>query len=283
MDPQQIIETTPTSPLMTPMRVEETKEQLKRLKDMASAPPYIRNAVQDMKEVRRQIRGHEDLLNREEPKPFDPSEIDAACKAHEILERDVAEGMPSSEEMRRMPPGALDKYRVWQSEKKDLALKLKNLKRRLHVSGVLDSKLPDATDVANLEKLRPRSRLSMDNAVIPITKTVHLPPANAGPVAVMTDADSDKLKALDPELHAQMATLSNDMRAKVLALVRGEVEVKPRRRKRTMSPEAREKARQKMREIHARRRAEKEQANDGHGSDPSPPVEREQEGHSDHE
>ncbi|KKL86601.1 hypothetical protein LCGC14_1943110 [marine sediment metagenome] len=58
----------------------------------------------------------------------------------------------------------------------------------------------------------------MHNEQIP-GKIMNLPPAGAGPAAVMSDEQADMLQSINPELHGKMALLSNDQRAEVLGLV----------------------------------------------------------------
>jgi hypothetical protein len=77
-------------------------------------------------------------------------------------------------------------------------------------------------DLANFERHRPRGgaqELSMDNAQI-TPKTMHLPPPGAGPVAVMSEAEHEALKKINPEIAEMMALASNDQRSQILSNVR---------------------------------------------------------------
>jgi hypothetical protein len=70
--------------------------------------------------------------------------------------------MPSQEEMRKSPPGAIGKHMRWEKQNKKNLEEWKNLKLRLNHEDT-------DPDVANFERFRPTSSssLNMDNAHIP--------------------------------------------------------------------------------------------------------------------
>lgn len=212
----------PTENVLHPRQTAELKETKARLAGMLSAPPYIRDQLADGgANVQKQIRDIDNML-KQAPEPIPPDEIDAAVKTEKLLREKWLEGMPTQAEMRRNPPGAVDKNMSWQKKTKTAVAQWKRLRRQLHASGISEHHLADEGDVSNIELYRPRGgsgEMGMDNAQI-AGKDFHLPPPGAGPVVIMSDKDADVLRETNPELLAAMATLSNDQRGEVLEMVR---------------------------------------------------------------
>lgn len=214
-----------TKPLLRPRQTEELKEEVGRLRQMLSAPPHIANRIEDRGQLTKNLRAAEHDLQTQAPTAYGEDELDAATKRSAELQDRMVEGMPTQAEMRRNPPGAVDKHRRWERRNKSLLIEWKNIQLRLHQNGYGD--LPDATDLANFERFRPAGgsgEMSLDNAQIPQTKVTQLPPPGAGPVTVMSDEQADVLKNINPALYDQMALLSNDERANVLALVKSYIQ-----------------------------------------------------------
>ena len=188
---------------------------------MLSAPPHIRSQLQDGgAHVQNQVKGVDAML-AQAAKPIPAEEIDTAVKQEQDLREKWLSGMPTQAEMRRNPSGAVDKHRAWEKRSKVNVLEWKNLRRRLHASGISHHGLADESDISNVEMYRPQGgsgELNMHGEQIS-GKIIHLPPAGSGPTAVMSDEQADLLKSVNPDLHAKMATLSNDERAEVLELV----------------------------------------------------------------
>ena len=208
-----------TKPLLRPRQTEELKEEVGRLRQMLSAPPHIANRVEDRGQLNKNLRAAERDLETQAPKAYGEEELDPATKRSTELQDRLLEGMPTQAEMRRNPPGAVDKHRRWERRNKPLLSEWKNIQLRLHQSG--DGDLPDATDLANFERFRPAGgaqELSMDSAQIS-GKIIHIPPPGSGPAVVMSDDQAELLKSINPDLYAKMATLSNDERGNVLELV----------------------------------------------------------------
>ncbi len=225
-----------TENVLHPRQVSELNEDKSRLERMLGSAPYIRNQLQDGgANVAKQIKGIDKMLEQA-PKSFSPDEIDAAVKTEELLRESWLNGMPTQAEMRRNPSGAVDKNRAWSGRNKTSILQWKQLRRRLHASGVSKHRLSDEGDISNIEMYRPEGgpgELNMHNEQIP-GKVMNLPPAGAGPAAVMSDEQAEMLKEINPELHDKMALLSNDQRAEVLRLVDnliGGVKPKPKKLK----------------------------------------------------
>lgn len=127
--------------------------------------------IEDKGTVRRQMQQLDRQLETQTPKPFTEKEIDSAVKLEGELREQILTGMPSQEEMRKCPPGAIDKHRQWEKRNKAKLVEWKNLMLRLN-AGTEDR------DVANFEKYRPvTSNLNMDNAVIQ-GKQYFMPPTS---------------------------------------------------------------------------------------------------------
>ncbi len=253
-----------TENVLHPRQVTELNETKARLAGMLSAPPYIRDQLADGGAgVQKQIRDIDNML-KQAPEPIPPDEIDAAMKSEVLLREKWLEGMPTQAEMRRNPPGAVDKNMAWQKRTKKDVARWKRLRRQLHASGISEHKLVDEGDVSNIEMYRPRGgsgEMGMDNAQID-GKDYHLPPPGAGPVAVMSDSDSAILAATNPELLAQMPTMTNDQRAAVLEMVRtiATLEEKPKEKvptkDKSWTPERRKAASERYHAAQAAKEAE---------------------------
>lgn len=207
-----------TKPLLRPHQAEEMTEEKRRLEGMLSAPPHIASAIQDRGQIVRQLATISRNIKAQLPQAYTPLQLDEAHAREAELMAEIQAGMPTQEEMRRNPPGAVDKHRAWERRNKANILEWKNIRLRMQASGMLDG---DARGVANVEALRPRGlsqSLDMAGAQIP-GRDFYLPPAGAGPAVVMSDKDAAILNEIDPGLHSRMAILSNEHRAEVLALV----------------------------------------------------------------
>lgn len=142
--------------LLRPHQREELETDKKTLERNLSNP-YI----QDKGAVSTQLRKVNKQLEIQSPKPYPENEVDKAAKREKALLEELSSTMPSQEEMRKCPPGAIGKHRAWEKKNKPKVLEWKELRLRLN-SGSNDP------DIANLERYRPtRSTLNMDNALIP--------------------------------------------------------------------------------------------------------------------
>lgn len=207
-----------TKPLMRPRQAEDAKEELRRLEGMMQAPPHIANTIQDIGEIRRQYQNLKRGLDQQAPKSYIEGEIDMAAQRETSLRDEILTGMPTQAEMRRNPAGARDKHMRWEKRNKTKILEWKNIRLRQHASGLLDE-LPEATDIANLERFRPQGgaqELNMHSEQI-VGRIQHGPTPGAGPAVVFSDQDTETLKAADAELHSRLATMTNRHRALVKA------------------------------------------------------------------
>jgi hypothetical protein len=120
--------------------------------------------------------------------------------------------MPSQEEMRKAPPGAVDKHMSWEKRNKLKILEWKNLRLRL-THGT-------EAEAANLERHRPTgSTLNMDNAHI-VGKQFFMP-ETSGPVVTFGDDELAILRKHAPEIALKLAVLTNAQRTEVKTILRG--------------------------------------------------------------
>ena len=212
--------------LLRPNQVTDTKEKINQVESTLKQPH-----VQDPAALHQQLSSLRSSLDSQTPTAYPAAEVDAAVAREQELRERITEGMPTQAEMRKSPPGAVQKHINWETQHKAEIVEWKNLQLRLH------SDNPDP-DIANMEKFRPvggAGEMNMDNALIPGKD--YFIPNHVTQVSVMSEKESSALKDVDPELHSKMALLSNEQRAEVLDKVRGFIEtpVKQKRKRKPMS------------------------------------------------
>ena len=187
-----------TKPLLRPAQLEEAKSQVKIAEAKLSNP-----AIQDKGEARKQlIRGRQTLEAQTPRPPVDAAEEGRMVARSKQLLDQVLAGMPSQEEMRKAPPGAVDKHMGWEKRNKPAILEWKNLQLRLR---------PGEREAANLERHRPvSSTLSMDNAVVQ-GKNIYIP-ENVGATVTFSDAELAQCDALKPGLRETVGSMTNEQR-----------------------------------------------------------------------
>lgn len=192
-----------TKPLLRPHQLADAQDERRTLEAKMRSPH-----IQDKGEVAKQIKRLDASLNQQTPKPFVGKDLDKAIEFERELREKIVQGMPSHEEMRKAPPGAIDKHLNWEKRNKVNVELWKNLMLRLN---------HDSTDrdVANFEKHRPTaSRLNMDGAQITGTQ-YYLPPEGAALPVKFNDEEIKFLKDVSPQLADKLAMLSNEDRAQV--------------------------------------------------------------------
>lgn len=192
-----------TKPLMRPQQIEDAKSEIKAAEAKLQSP-HIEDKGEVMKQLRRLKKGFE------EQAPQAPSSVEEegrmVSRSNHLL-KDILRGMPSQEEMRKSPPGAVDKHMKWERSNKLKILEWKNLQLRLTHG--------QEREAANLERHRPvGSSLNMDNAFIP-GKQFHFGPADAGLPAVFSGEQLAVLEMIDPTIRERIALMSNVQRAAV--------------------------------------------------------------------
>lgn len=232
-----------TDPLLNPHQEIEMTEELRRLEIMVDPklPPHIASQIQDRGEIRRQLKRLSHNIENQTPRPYEGEVLDKAIKREEELREQWTQGMPTQAEMRRNPAGAVDKHQAWERRNKQAVLEWKNIRRRMRASGIGTG---SGFDEANIERYRPAGgsqELNLDNAQIP-GKAIHIPP-NVEIRNVMSDDEREALNAQIAELQRQIDEVKAESSAK-----------------KGMSEEKRAAQAERMRQYHARKRAEKEAA-----------------------
>lgn len=218
---QNAAATVDTSNLLRPHQVVEATEELAQLSATLNAPPHVRSRISDIGEMRRRRDNLKKDLEKSTPRAFAPDERDAAVKEFRDLEDKIREGMPTSEEMRRNPPGAVGKQLGWNQAQGQNVMRYKHLALRLHAGGDLPADMKFEGDIANIERLRPLTsarQLGMDGAQIAKTTDFHF---GSDPVGAVTFSEEEMkiLSDLSPELAGQLAILPNDARQGIKAIV----------------------------------------------------------------
>lgn len=218
-----------TVSLLRPSQVEDFKSEIKRIEEIEAAPPFVRNQISDFPRMVSYKRELARKLEAEAPKPLRADEIDEAVgREKELREAMRNDGMPTQAEMRRNPPGAVDKHRRWEARNKQRAKEWKNLRLRLAVSGALADCLPDSTDAASIERFRPShhsGELNLD--VAQITGKTFAMPDNPQSV-VLTDAEIEAVRQVNPDLADKLALLSPAGRQQIKDAVARAAEETPR-------------------------------------------------------
>jgi len=125
--------------------------------------------IEDRGEVVKQLGRIKRDLQVQAPPETTPMQRDTLAREERELLEEIKVGMPSFEEMRKCPPGAIGKHMQWEKKNKPKIMRWKNIRK------VLNSENDDV-DLSNLEMHRPRmSTLNMDNAMI-AGKDYFLPP-----------------------------------------------------------------------------------------------------------
>lgn len=204
-----------TKPLLRPAQIEDTKSEIKALESKLQSPH-----IEDKGEVAKQLRRVTASFNAQVPKGPETADEEGRMEARSRdLLNDILSGMPSQEEMRKAPPGAVDKHMAWEKRNKRKILEWKNLQLRL-----TRGQEPDA---ANLERHRPTgSTLNMDNAYIP-GKMFFMPPANAGLPVAFSEAQLAYLRSVSPEIADQIGLMSNEQRREVKQVLDGGIGLTP--------------------------------------------------------
>ena len=200
--------------LLRPQQVIDLTDEKKKLERAASNPH-----LQDRGEVLKSLRRISSQLETQTPKPYSGVDLDQAVRREAELRAKLLEGMPSQEEMRKSPPGAVGKHMEWEKQNKRRLAEWKNLRLRINV-GTSDP------DVANFERYRPKdSTLGMQNALISGTQ-FHLP-NNLSPAIIFSEDQLEFLRQHSPEIAEKLALLSNVQRQEVKELAEAGIGMAP--------------------------------------------------------
>jgi hypothetical protein len=158
--------------------------------------------------VSEQLRALEHQLESQRPRPYGSAEIDGAIKREVELREQIRVGMLSQEEMRKCPPGAVDRHRAWEKRNMGRIEEWQNIQRRLTCES-------DERESASIETFRPTANtMNLDNALIP-GRQFYLPPVGAAAPVTFSDQQIAVLRALNPAIADMLATLDNTQRAAV--------------------------------------------------------------------
>ena len=189
--------------LLRPDQVDEMREEKKALEVKLHNP-----RIEDKGAVMEQLRRLDHQFETQRPKPFSSAEVDRGMRRISELEDKIRDGMLSHEEMRKCPPGAIDRHRNWEAKNLDNITEWQNLQRRLNAEN-------DNRESASIERLRPlASTMNMDNAMIP-GKQYFGPAPGAGPTVTFNSEEIAKLRELAPDMALRLPTLSNEQRGEL--------------------------------------------------------------------
>jgi hypothetical protein len=128
------------------------------------------------------------------------------------LRDQISLGMLSQEEMRKCPPGAVDRHREWEQRNKTKILEWQNIQRRLNADN-------DSRESASIEMFRPKgSTMNMDGAMIPGRQFFNVERVS-GPTVTFNDAEIAILRRRRPTWRFGLASYTNDQRAEVKKVV----------------------------------------------------------------
>src|SRR6266576_7125529 len=148
-------------------QVEEMEQEKDALTKKLSSPH-----IEDKGAVHEQLQRVTHQLETQRPMPYSGKELDAAVRREAELRSEWTQGMLSQEEMRKSPPGAVDRHRAWEKRNIVKIEEWQNIQRRLNAGS-------DDRESASIERFRPTlSSMNMDGALIP-GKQFFLPPAGA--------------------------------------------------------------------------------------------------------
>ena len=151
-----------TGTYMRPAQTERLKGECEKIRKMLSSQMLVAR-LEDPGAMQQRLKTMEHQIEVQSAPTLTGEQRTLAAREEHELRESILDGMPSYEEMRKAPPGALGKHRRWEALKKSAVLRWKN--RRLQLN-------PENTDpdLCNIETFRPRtSTLGMDNAFIPGT------------------------------------------------------------------------------------------------------------------
>lgn len=204
-------------PYLAPHQVNALHEEKAGIEAALHAPPHVASQIQDRGSMNKQLRAIDEQLHRDEARPYPEGEIDRAARREAELREMLVGDMPTQAEMRRNPPGATDKERGFQRKHKLNILEWKNLRKRLHRSGLIDDH-PDAREVANLEQFRPRyspTELNFDNAQI-AGRDFYMP---KGPIAIRNVMSEEERAAEWESRMKAMAEIAAEAAARAVETV----------------------------------------------------------------
>jgi hypothetical protein len=167
--------------------------------------------IQDKGVVADQLRKLDTQLETQRPREFGSTEIDNAVKREAQLRDEWTRDMLSAEEMRKCPPGAVDRHLAWERKNKAKISEWQNIMRRLNAGS-------DAREIASIERFRPQvNSLNIHNPLIQGKQ--YFMPETTSPSVVFSDEQIAMLKLIDPALAEKIGLLSNGQRSEVKSVL----------------------------------------------------------------
>lgn len=115
----------------------------------------------DKADINKQLRKVNTMISTQSATQLQGQELDSAQKRIDTLRESIQKGMPSHEEMRKAPPGAVGKHIDWEKRNKKNIAEYKRLQIACNTGS-------DDPELASVEKFRPtKNTLNMHDAVIP--------------------------------------------------------------------------------------------------------------------
>lgn len=185
------------APLLRPRQVEEMREQAKRLDKTIRAAGQSFGGTASVGDTRRALTRVKQQLDAQAPRKYAEDELDDAVAAERTLREEIQQGMPTGEEMRKNPPGAVGKHRTWERRNKRKIQAWQNIRLRLRESGALPDDV-DSSDVSNVELLRQHSspyQLDMHGAQIRGNGKDFYFPDNIEPRNIMSEEERQAAEA----------------------------------------------------------------------------------------
>lgn len=193
----------PVAPLLRNDQVVEMDDEV-RVLEKKMVNPHI----EDKGAVAEQLRRIKTQLETQRPRPYSSAEVDFAMRREAELRAEISQGMLSHEEMRKCPPGAVDRHLKWERANIKKIEEWQNIKRRMHCGD-------DSNESASIEQFRPTANsMNLDNALIQ-GKQFFLPPLGAALPVTFSNEQLAVLRSLNPGLADMLGTLSNVDRAQV--------------------------------------------------------------------
>lgn len=191
------------SNLLRPQQAAELAEEKKRINTAIRERPEM---VQDKAAAHKQVRDISKMLETQAPKALKGKDKDEAIAKVAKLQEEITQGMPSKQEMRECPTGAIQKHTSWEQRNKKKLAEWKELQLRLNVG-------TDDPDVANFERYRPtKSTLNIHNPIVQSTDFHNI--ENAAPACVISSEDLKLIKERAPEeVYGRLALMDRDQRA----------------------------------------------------------------------
>lgn len=155
-------------------QIQELHSERQALRDMLGDSAA---QVQDRGVMNTQIRSIDQQIDRHAPPEVMPGELDALVQEEKHLRAELLEGMPSAEEMRKAPAGAVGKHQIWDKRAKQVINEAgdKRLDRWKNIQMRLNRGNEDP-DICNFERYRPKtSTLPMHDTFIQDSATRSFP------------------------------------------------------------------------------------------------------------